>query len=95
MAQIDVQTTRDDTHGYQFTVTVEETGDTSVHHVTLSRQDLERWGSSFSSPEEFITRCFEFLLERERKESILSRFDVSQIGSYFPEFEQQIRKLAG
>jgi hypothetical protein len=95
MAQIDVQTTRDDTDGFQFTVTVEESGNASVHQVTLSRTDFERWGSSFSSPEEFIKRCFEFLLEREPKESILSRFDVSEIGSYFPEFEGQIRRVAG
>ena len=95
MAHIDVQTVRDDSEGFQFTVTVEEAGDTSTHHVTVSRADLERWGSSLFSPEEFVTRCFEFLLEREPKESILSRFDVAEIGSYFPEFEQQIRKPAG
>jgi hypothetical protein len=95
MAEIDVRTTREDDDGFQFSVTVEEAGTTSAHQVTVSRRDLERWGTTFSSPEEFVTRCFEFLLEREPKESILSRFDVSQIGSYFPEFEDQIRRLTG
>ena len=31
------------------------------------------------------------LLEREPKESILGRFDVSVIGRYFPDFESAIR----
>ena len=31
-----------------------------------------------------------FLLEREPKESILRSFDVSQIATYFPEFEAEI-----
>jgi hypothetical protein len=33
---------------------------------------------------------FAFLLEREPKESILSSFDVSVIGRYFPGFEREI-----
>ena len=38
----------------------------------------------------FVERCFAFLLEREPKESILRRFDVSVIARYFPEFERVI-----
>jgi hypothetical protein len=33
------------------------------------------------------------MLEREPKESILPAFDVSVIGSYFPEFESNIQGL--
>jgi hypothetical protein len=32
---------------------------------------------------------FQFLLEREPKESILRRFDVTVISRYFPEFERE------
>jgi hypothetical protein len=38
----------------------------------------------------FVRRCFEFLLERESKDSILAQFDVSVISEYFPEFEETI-----
>ena len=31
-----------------------------------------------------------FLLDREPKESILSRFDVTVISRYFPEFEREL-----
>jgi hypothetical protein len=39
-----------------------------------------------------VRRSFEFLLERESKESILSRFDLSLISRYFPEYEQEIKR---
>jgi len=42
-------------------------------------------------PEELVRHSFEFLLEREPKESILGRFDLSVIGRYFPEFEREIK----
>jgi hypothetical protein len=65
-------------------------GSTTEHTVTLSRDDQERLGSRYPSPEAFIRACFAFLLEREPKESILRSFDVSQISDYYPEFEPEI-----
>ncbi len=41
-----------------------------------------------ASPERVIEAAFEFLLDREPKESILSSFDVTVISRYFPIFEQ-------
>lgn len=94
MADIDVRQVGEEEGRMRFVVTVAEAeaGETSTHHVTLSKVDYERWGTTASDPAGFIRRCFEFLLEREPKESILSRFDVTDIGSYFPEFEREILK---
>ncbi len=50
------------------------------------------WAAGYPGPEEFIRACFDFLLEREPKESILRSFDVSQIATYFPEFEAEITR---
>ena len=42
-----------------------------------------------------MKRSFQFLLEREPKESILKQFDLQVIGRYFPEYEREIqRRLA-
>ena len=41
--------------------------------------------------EELIKKSFEFLLKREPKESILSRFYLKVISRYFPEYENEIR----
>jgi hypothetical protein len=37
-----------------------------------------------------IEAAFRFLLAREPKESILSRFDVIVISRYFPDFEERL-----
>jgi hypothetical protein len=74
----------------RFLVRVKEGDEVSSHVVTLSRADYERLGGNYRSPEEFVQACFEFLLAREPKEQILGTFDVSQISSYFPEFESEI-----
>jgi hypothetical protein len=58
--------------------------------VTLAPHDLDRLGARYASPEDLVRACFEFLLEREPKESILSSFDVSVIGRSFPGFEGAI-----
>jgi hypothetical protein len=68
----------------------DDAGSATEHEVTLSRADHERLGGGYPAPEEFIRACFEFLLERESNESILPSFDVSQISTYFPEFDQDI-----
>ena len=53
----------------------------------VQRADLQRWGRG-QTPEELVRRSFEFLLQRESKESILREFDLSVIQRYFPEYDQ-------
>ena len=91
MAVIDVQ--RKGANGQiVFDVRVSDGESESRHEVTLSEEDYRRLGEGYGSPDAFIRACFEFMLEREPKESILSTFDVSVISRYFPEFEETIRK---
>jgi hypothetical protein len=73
----------------RFAVRVEEGGSATEHDVTVSANDLERLGAG-RTPDAFVRDCFDFLLAREPKESILGSFDVSAIGRYFPEFELEI-----
>jgi hypothetical protein len=90
MAEIDVRPTgRDDK--YEFDVMVREGASESLHTVTLSREDHERLSGGAASPEALVAESFRFLLEREPKESILRRFDLTVIGRYFPEYEREIR----
>lgn len=77
----------------RFHVDVREGDSSTEHDVTMSASDFERLGSNYRAPEEFVRACFEFMLEREPKESILPTFDISVIGSYFPEFEPNIQGL--
>jgi len=55
--------------------------------VHVQPADLQRWGRG-QTPEELIRRSFEFLLQRESRESILREFDLSVIQCYFPDYDQ-------
>jgi len=76
----------------KFRVRVIEAGSETTHDVTVSPNDYTRLTSGKTEPEELVRRSFEFLLEREPKESILTRFDLSVIGRYFPEYEKEIKR---
>jgi hypothetical protein len=95
MADIEVTPTGQTDEELQFDVTVSEAGSTSRHVVTLQRADLDEHSDRFSSPEDFVERCMDYLLEREPKESILARFDVRDIGTYFPEFNRDVLRPRG
>jgi hypothetical protein len=69
-----------------------EAGSESTHQVTLVPKDCARLAGETVTPEKLIQKSFEFLLEREPKESILGRFDLSVISRYFPEYEREIKK---
>lgn len=86
MAAIDVER-----EGDAFRVRVQDGRGETKHRVTAKAADLERLARPGETAEAFLVRCFEFLLEREPKESIMSSFDVMVIARYFPEFEKTIR----
>jgi hypothetical protein len=90
MADITVTRTNDTT----FRVTVAESGGETTHDVTLTADDLARYAAG-ASPEDLVRASFEFLLEREPKESILSRFALPVIERYFPEYPRVIGTRVG
>lgn len=72
-----------------FAVVVREGKSETRHEATLSRAHLARLAPN-ASAESAIDAAFRFLLDREPKESILARFDVSVISRYFPQFETRL-----
>lgn len=93
MSEIAVTTVDVERLASRFDVRVtDDDGSATEHDVTLSSADLERLGARYPDPEVFIYACFVFLLAREPKGSILRSFDVSQIATYFPEFEAEITR---
>ena len=85
MTRIDVVRQNSDT----FEVTVKANNPT-VHTVTVKDGYYQKLTGGKVSPERLIEKSFEFLLERESNTSILSRFDLTVIARYFPEYEQII-----
>jgi hypothetical protein len=91
MSTIDVRCTPD-AGGWTCRVTVGEAPGTTEHSVTVAEADLRRLDPIAEDPTDLVRRSFEFLLEREPRESILRTFDLSAIGRYFPEYERDIRR---
>jgi hypothetical protein len=77
--------------GWTCRVTVGGPGAPTTHDVAVSATDLARLAPGADSPEGLVRRSFAFLLVREPKGSILRRFDLIEIGRYFPEYEPTIR----
>lgn len=77
---------------HKFIVTVEEKGTKTQHTVSLDDQYYQKLTGGRMTKEELIRDSFEFLLEREPKESILSKFNLKVISQYFPEFEEKIEE---
>ncbi len=73
-----------------FTVVVSAGKGETRHRVTMARKIFDQLSGGKRAPMEVIEAAFRFLLDREPKESILSRFDVSVISRYFPDFMSEL-----
>jgi hypothetical protein len=87
-AKIEIEKTGD----FEFRIRIIEKSSESAHRVTMKQDEYARLTGGKIEPEELLKHSFEFLLEREPKESILSRFDLSVINRYFPEYEREIKR---
>jgi hypothetical protein len=76
----------------EYLVTVADERSSSAHVVTAWPSDVEHYAPG-AAPEELIEASFEFLLAREPKESILTRFELPVIERYFPEYASTIAVL--
>lgn len=61
------------------------------HEVTVPISYALSLTASKINTEQLINNAFAFLLAREPNTSILRQFELSKIGIYFPEFEQEMR----
>ena len=90
MQKIDVISTASQGDGWAFHVSVSQGAGQTTHRVTMTRDVYERLTGAICAPEELVRASFEFLLEREPKESVLSEFDITVISRYFPSYEDEI-----
>ena len=75
-----------------FHVTVTEGASRSAHTVSVDAAYARTLTGGAIAVTELVRRSFEFLLEREPKESILTSFALPVIGRYFPEYEREIAR---
>ena len=76
----------------EFLVIINEENSKTEHNVELDNEYYQKLTGDKITEEELIKKSFQFLLERESKDSILSRFNLKVIKRYFPEYEKEIKK---
>jgi hypothetical protein len=80
--------------GAIYHVVVDDGRGFTTHEVTVWPSDLARYAPD-ATPEQLIEASFQFLLEREPKESILHRFELPTIEQYFPDYPARIAAMIG
>ena len=91
MAEITVRQVKSVNDLLEFDVEISEGGTWSNHRVRVGREDYEKLTGGLVSPEVLVEKSFEFLLEREPKESILESFNLDVISRYFREYPSVIK----
>ena len=80
-----------DEEGWIFHVEVAEGAGKTEHTVSLPRPYYEKLTKGNKlPPDTLVERSFEFLLSKEPKESILASFTLSDIATYFRDYENEI-----
>jgi len=70
-------------------VVVKEGNSQTSHKVTVPDDLYQRLTNGKISKVDCVKAAFQFLLDREPKESIMRQFDLPVISHYFPEFEKE------
>lgn len=80
--------------GDAYSVEVRDRAGETRHEVEVTIRALDRFGGG-AGAERLLEESFRFLLEREPKEAILRRFEISEIARYFPDYPTEIRRRLG
>ncbi|MEA2825592.1 MAG: hypothetical protein QOG43_31 [Actinomycetota bacterium] len=81
--------------GGVYQVVVGQGSSATEHRVTVPADMLDDLGLVGIDESTLVQESFAFLLEREPASSILGTFELTVIGRYFPEYEQEIRHRLG
>lgn len=76
--------------GWQFKVRLSEGTDPLDFEVELDNNYFRKLTDLIITPEKLVQKSFQFLLAHERPHSILKNFNIRDIQTYFPEYEDQI-----
>jgi hypothetical protein len=77
--------------GVVFRVEVKEGVVKTEHMVEVTEDYYNFLAEGKVTMEQLVQKSFDFLLEREPKESILRKFNLKKISYYFPDYEKSIK----
>jgi hypothetical protein len=80
--------------GWRCSVTVGDDTAATEHAVQVDRATLDDLAPG-AAPEDVVRTSFEFLLEREPRESIMRSFELPIIGRFFADYRDEISRRLG
>ena len=91
MARIKVTEIGSGNDAFEYDVEIVESGSSTRHRVRVGKEDYLRLTGGRITPAGLVEKSFEFLLDREPGESILSSFDLNIISKYFSDYPRLIQ----
>ena len=80
--------------GWHCAVRVGDDPGATEHTVSVDRATLDDLAPG-GSPEDLVRASFEFLLEREPRESVMRAFELPIIARFFADYPDEIRRRLG
>lgn len=90
--EIKIKNKDENKEGWRILVGIGEGEDEIEYSVWVEKKYWQKLTGEGYEPEELVRKSFEFLLQREPKESILKEFALRQISDYFPEYEEEMKR---
>lgn len=92
MQVVTIQEKKRTAAGWKFQVELESDKDTAQpeYTVKLTEDYYQQLTNGGINPEDLVEKSFYYLLEREPANSIMSEFNLSDISTYFPNYESEI-----
>jgi hypothetical protein len=78
-----------------YEVVVGKGASATEHRVTVPAGMVDDLGLTGTDEATLVQESFAFLLEREPATSILRQFELTVIGTYFPEYDREIAHRLG
>jgi hypothetical protein len=77
--------------GWRCSVTLGDDAGATRHEVRVDAATLDDLAPG-APPDELVRASFEFLLEREPRESIMRQFELPIIGRFFADYPDEVRR---
>jgi hypothetical protein len=90
MPEIKIERISGDSSKSVYKVQIVEDKSTSTHTVEVANDYYNKITGGKITPDDLVIKSFKFLLQREPKEMIMSKFDLPTINRYFPEYESRV-----
>lgn len=79
--------------GWTFLVELGHGYDLVEYRIDVNREYWAKLTSCRIEPAQLIEMTFKFLLDKEPKEMIMKKFNLSDINQFFPQYEREIKRI--